>query len=88
MSFVRACVALVALGVATAAPAGDSAEADAKAERKDRLVCFAEKTTGSNLRKRICMTEAEREQRRKADKAALAETRRSTAGASASRGRD
>lgn len=88
MSFVKTLVTVVALGFATTILAEDPASADAKADRKERLVCFAEKTTGSNLRKRICMTESEREKRRKEDKAALAETRRSTAGASASRGRD
>jgi hypothetical protein len=94
MNVLKTLAVAAALAFATNNVAAESAvsavsEADAKVERKEaRLVCFAEKTTGSNLRKRICMTEAEREKRRKADKAALAETRRSTAGASASRGRD
>jgi len=49
----------------------------------ERLVCFAEKTTGSHLRKRICMTPEEREQRRKEDQEAVNKLRRS--GATANR---
>lgn len=89
MNSMKGLFAVAVLLLASAGNAADAPPADAaKPASRDRLECFAEKTTGSNLRKRICVTAEERERRRKEDQAALAESRRSTAGASSSRGRD
>jgi hypothetical protein len=62
-------VALLALLVPAAGLAG---EADpSKGDSGDRRVCFVEARTGSNIKQRVCMTERERERRRKEDQEAL-----------------
>lgn len=89
MNLTRAALVSMTLAFTAASSAAETGAASAPKPAKDeRLVCFAEKTTGSHLRKRICMTETEREARRKADQDAMRNVRRSTAGASAARGRD
>jgi len=75
--------AVVALGMTLAAQAE---QAKAKAEKSgsgDDIVCFAEARTGSHLKKRICMTQAERERRMKEDQEAMAKLRGSSAGGGA-----
>lgn len=70
------------LAFTAAASAAETGEAPSpKPGTDERLVCFAQKTTGSHLRKRICMTPEEQEQRRKADQEAMNNTRRATSGA-------
>lgn len=78
---------LLAVGFGLAAPAlaaEDKPKAAAKAT--DQLHCFSEKKTGSNLRRRICITAEEQERRRKEDQQAVSNVRRSTGAAGASRG--
>ena len=86
----KTCALLVAAGLAYAGPsaAADSGTAPAPTAARDDRVCFAEKTTGSHLRRRICMTREEQEQRRKEDQEAVRQLRRSSSAAGASRGRD
>lgn len=48
----------------------------------DRRVCFLEARTGSNIKQRVCMTEAERDRRRKEDQEALSKLKHSSSGAS------
>jgi len=80
---------LLAIGCGLAAPA---LAADTKpktaAKATDERHCFAEKKTGSNLRRRICITPEEQERRRKEDQQAMSNMRRSTGAGGASRGRD
>jgi len=38
---------------------------------KPRMVCASERSTGSHIRRRTCMTEAQQEERRKRDQEAL-----------------
>jgi hypothetical protein len=45
--------------------------ADATKTDKPRLVCTKERSTGSHLPKRICMTQAQHEERRKRDQEAM-----------------
>ena len=74
---------LVAAGMANAAvsAAADPGTAVGPNVKNDeRLVCFAEKKTGSHLRKRICVTPEEMEQRRKADQEAMRNLRQSSRG--------
>lgn len=53
--------------------AGTALAAEPVAEQGDgsRVVCFSEPKTGSHMRKRVCMTEAERDKRRAEDKEAM-----------------
>jgi hypothetical protein len=73
-------VILIAAGLAYAAASGaaESGKAAGPAASKDDRVCFAEKTTGSHLRRRICMTREEQERRRTEDKQALERMRHSS----------
>lgn len=64
--------ALSLMVIAAVAATGGSAIAAEAKSGESRMVCFSERQTGSNLRKKICMTEAERERRRKEDQEALA----------------
>ena len=49
-----------------------------------KLVCFIEPKTGSHIKKRVCMTEAERETRMKQDQDAMTKLRGSSTAASKS----
>lgn len=69
-----ACLALVWAVGATAA--GEQPPQKAAGANK---TCHAEKVTGSNLRRRICMTDEEREARRKADRDAMETFKRGAA---------
>ena len=71
---------LVATGMAYAAvsAAADPGAAAGPKAKDPRLVCFAEKTTGSHLRKRICVTPEELERRRQADQEAIRKLRQSS----------
>jgi len=60
-------VFLVLLAFTGPAAAGSSADT----KPSERRVCVTERTTGSHLGRRVCMTESEREERRLADKAAM-----------------
>jgi len=51
-----------------------------EAKSSGRLVCFTEPVTGSHMRKRICMTEEERERRRAEDQEALRKFKNSSGG--------
>ena len=68
-------LAAVSVQAAEAKPA-----AKPQPDSKSNLVCFSEKVTGSNLRKRLCMTEQERELRRQQDQEALGDLKGSSAG--------
>jgi hypothetical protein len=76
MLFAAAALTYAAAGTA-AEPAKSAKSASASKGQSDR-VCFAEKTTGSHLRRRICMTREEQERRRVADQQAVQRMRRST----------
>lgn len=65
-----------AAGGAAAEPAKPTNPAKPAPGKSDQ-VCFAEKTTGSHLRRRVCMTREEQEQRRLADQQAMERLRRS-----------
>lgn len=71
-------VAGMAYAGVSAAATEPGAAAGPNAQKSERLVCFAEKTTGSHLRKRICLTPEEMEQRRKADQEAMRNLRQSS----------
>jgi hypothetical protein len=58
---------LLALVLAPAYAAEDAP----KATDKTKLVCTKERTTGSHLPKRVCMTQAQHEERRKQDQEAM-----------------
>ena len=65
---------LAAATLAAALPAGANeqpAAAPAAKPSSGRLVCFTEPVTGSHMRKRVCMTEEERDRRRTEDQEAL-----------------
>jgi hypothetical protein len=66
----RTCLAaLLVLGFA---PALAAEPPPAKsAAPKSKLICSKERSTGSNLRRRTCQTEAQREARRKQDQEAM-----------------
>jgi len=85
MNLTRLALAVAGLSFAAVSAAADTSgvAASSEAKKENRLVCFAEKTTGSQLRKRICMTREEQEQRRKEDQDAMNKLRRS--GATANR---
>lgn len=68
----RALIVVVLAAVAATGGNAMAAEAKSATGSESRMVCFSERQTGSNLRKKICMTEAERERRRKEDQEALA----------------
>ena len=70
-------VILVAAAGLVYAAGGAAAEPAKPAPGKSDQVCFAEKTTGSHLRRRVCMTREEQEQRRLADQQAMERLRRS-----------
>lgn len=72
--------AVLALGVASVAQAAEPKAKEEKVSSGSNVVCFAEKVTGSHLKKRICMTEAERERMRKEDQEAMGRMRSSSAG--------
>jgi hypothetical protein len=65
--------------------AGASAADGQPAQKGSSAVktCHAEKVTGSNLRRRICMTDEEREARRKADQETLETFKRGSANSGA-----
>lgn len=51
-----------------------AAEAPAKADSADdanQMVCFVEPSTGSHIKKRVCMSEADYAARKKADQEAM-----------------
>ena len=50
---------------------------------KNKLICTREKTTGSRIPKRICMTVSERESRRETDQRMLQDSQASSMGAPA-----
>ena len=54
-----------------AAETKPAAKPEATSQAKKKLVCFTEAATGSHLRKRTCMTEAERDERQKKDREAM-----------------
>lgn len=66
----------MALWVAASAAAEAPRSGANKPPAKERVVCFSEPVVGSHLKKRICMTESEREQRRKADQEAMGALKR------------
>lgn len=70
MKFVRNALLSVAVSAPFALAAAEPAASPPKAEGEAR-VCFSEARTGSNIKKRICMTEKEREARRQADQEAV-----------------
>lgn len=78
----RAVTLLALLLSATIASAGEAPRV--MPDSGDRRVCFVEARTGSNIKQRVCMTEAERERRRKEDQEALSRLKGSSAGASKS----
>lgn len=89
MKLTRAALVSMTLAFTAASAAAEPGEASAPKPGKDeQMVCFAEKKTGSNLRKRICMTETEREARREADQTKMSELRRSSGAGGVARGRD
>ena len=53
------------------APACAAAKETSPAAEKPKLVCTKERTTGSNLPRRVCMTQAQHEERRKHDQEAM-----------------
>jgi hypothetical protein len=59
--------ALLALALAPAL----AAEEPATKADKPKLVCTKERSTGSHLPKRVCMTQAQHEERRKRDQEAM-----------------
>ena len=77
-----AAILLVCAGLAQASATDKKAAADGKAPSK--LVCFMEATTGSHLKKRVCMTEEERARKKEASQTAAERLNRS-APASANR---
>lgn len=64
---------MVVFAAAAAAVLLPAAGAYATGERDpgSERVCFAEKTTGSHIRKRVCMTKAEREKRMRENQEAM-----------------
>ena len=74
---------LAAATLAAALPAGaeqPAAAPEANKPSSGRLVCFTEPVTGSHMRKRICMTEEERDRRRAEDQEALRKFKNSSSG--------
>lgn len=72
-SMKRMAMLLAATALAAALPARAEQPTPAEPEVKPngRIVCFTEPITGSHMRKRVCMTEEERERRRAEDQEAL-----------------
>lgn len=79
MTPVRVAALLALLVCATSVSAGEPEPLTS--DPGNRRVCFLEARTGSNIKQRICMTEAERERRRKEDQEAMSKLRSSSAGA-------
>jgi len=75
--------AVLALGMTMAAQAEQAKAKPEKSGSGDDIVCFAEARTGSHLKKRICMTQAERERRMKEDQEAMAKFKGSGASSAA-----
>lgn len=71
MKFVRIPLLAIALIAPAALTAAEPAMTPAKPAEGEGRVCFSEARTGSNIKKRICMTEKERDARRKADQEAV-----------------
>lgn len=65
--------------LALAAAAAHAESAPQAAQAKSKLVCFNEPSTGSHIRKRTCVTEAEAAARRKRDQEQMATMRQKTA---------
>lgn len=65
---------LLALAFTPAYPA----EAPAAKADKPKLVCTKERSTGSHLPKRVCMTQAQHEERRRRDRDAMERMRAGT----------
>jgi hypothetical protein len=61
---------MISLFMAMAMFAADpaAASADKKAKAPNEMVCKREKASGSNMKTRVCMTAAQWEERREADK--------------------
>lgn len=66
---------------AQAAETKPTAKRDASDDAKSQLVCVTEPVVGSHIKKRICMTQEEREQRRKADQEAMIKAKSTKGGA-------
>jgi hypothetical protein len=69
----RIALALAVTALAALLPAQAEQQPASKApaaKSSGRLVCFTEPVTGSHMRKRVCMTEEERAQRRAEDQEA------------------
>ncbi|HUR41197.1 MAG TPA: hypothetical protein VM240_08505 [Verrucomicrobiae bacterium] len=58
-------------GSTLAASASNPGTKSAAAADGSRVSCFSERVTGSNLRRKVCMTDADRDQRRKEDQASM-----------------
>jgi len=71
-------LAATLLAAAVPAHAAEPASAAPQSKSSGRLVCFTEPVTGSHMRKRICMTEEERDRRRAEDQEALRKFKNST----------
>jgi Skp family chaperone for outer membrane proteins len=74
MNILRIAAVLALLASATSV----SAEQAAQPAPGERKVCFLEARTGSNIKQRVCMTEAERERRRKEDQEAMSNLKNSS----------
>lgn len=86
MKRVLAATALMVCAGMTQAEAPASSEKTATGDKVPaKLVCFLEPTTGSHLKKRVCMTEEERARQREAAQTAAERINRS---APTSAGRD
>lgn len=62
---------LIVTSLAAAAPSAKKPDTPPPADPREQVVCFTEPATGSHIRKRTCMTQAERERRRQADQEAM-----------------
>jgi hypothetical protein len=62
---------LLTLAAAQAWAGPPAAPKDAAGSENARTTCFVEATTGSHIKKRVCMTEAEYAARKKADQEAM-----------------
>lgn len=68
-SAVHTVVALISMTVSSAVIAGDAKPPAAGPE----MVCKSEAVTGSRIRKKVCMSKAERDQREEQDRRNIAE---------------
>jgi len=76
---------LLALTASGPALAADKKRVHPTEARPDDLICTYEKTTGSHLKKRVCATRSDREQRARADQDAMGNIKRGGGGSAGSR---